>query len=102
MRPPFSGFVSWSEDPSWQLDERVISRQVEPLNVENIRKRLHEDGRPFVIRLSDGRKFPIPHQDFIALGKHAVLVIDQDGYGVSIDPLHIVSLDDTRVKKNGR
>jgi hypothetical protein len=72
------------------------------MNVENIRKRLHEDSRPFVIRLSDGRKFPIPHQDFIALGKHAVLVVDQGGYGVSIDPLHIVSLDDAPVKKNGK
>ena len=72
------------------------------MNVENIRKRVHEDQRPFVIRLSDGRKFPIPHQDFIALGKHAVLVIDQDGYGVSLDPLHIVSLDDVRVKNGKR
>lgn len=71
------------------------------MNVENIRKRLHEDPRPFVIRLSDGRKFPIPHQDFIALGKHMVFVIDPEGYGVSIDPLHIVSLDDARVK-NGK
>ncbi|HEY6170218.1 MAG TPA: hypothetical protein VI454_19450 [Verrucomicrobiae bacterium] len=55
-----------------------------------------------MIRLSDGRKFPIPHQDFIALGKHAVLVIDRDGYGVSIDPLHIVSLNDARMKNGKR
>ena len=72
------------------------------MNVENIRKRMHEDQRPFVIRLSDGRKFSIPHQDFIALGKHAVLVIDQGGYGVSLDPLHIVSLDDVRAKNGKR
>jgi hypothetical protein len=72
------------------------------MNVESLRKRLHEDPRPFVIRLSDGRKFPIPLQDLIALGKHTVFVVDSDGCGVSIDPLHIVSLDDVRVKKNGR
>ena len=82
------------------LDERFASQQDESMNVENIRKRLHEDTRPCVIRLSDGRKFPIPHQDFIALGKHAVLVIDQEGYGLSIDPLHVVSLDEARV--NGK
>ncbi len=72
------------------------------MDVEIIRKRFHADPRPFVIRLSDGRKFPIPHQDFIALGKHTAFVVDSDGYGVSIDPLHIVPLDDVRVKKNGR
>jgi hypothetical protein len=71
------------------------------MNVEQIRKRVHEDRKPFVIRLSDGRRFSIPHQDFIAIGRHAVVVIDGDGYAVNIDPLHIVSMDDARVK-NGR
>ena len=71
------------------------------MNVEQLRKRVHEDPKPFVIRLSDGRRFAIPHQDFIAIGKHAVVVIDAGGYAVNIDPLHIVSLDDARVK-NGK
>ena len=71
------------------------------MNVEQIRKRLHEDSSPFIIRLSDGRKFPIPHQDYIAIGKHLVIVIRDDDSTVKIDPLHIVSLDDARVK-NGR
>ena len=71
------------------------------MNVEQIRKRLHEDFSPFVIRLSDGRKFRIPHPDYIAVGKHLVIVIDNDDYSVKIDPLHIVSLDDARAK-NGR
>ena len=72
------------------------------MNVEQLRKRLHEDGKPFGIRLSDGRKFPIPHQDFIAIGRHAVVVIDNEGYAVNIDPLHIVSFDDLRVKNGKR
>jgi len=71
------------------------------MNVEQLRKRLHENGKPFVIRLSDGRKFSIPHQDFIAIGRYAVVVIDDDGYAVNIDPLHIVSFDDLQVK-NGK
>ena len=68
------------------------------MNVEQIRKRLHEDPSPFVIRLSDGRKFPIPHEDYIAIGKNLVIVIDDKDASVKIDPLHIVSLDDARVK----
>ena len=71
------------------------------MNVEQIRMRVHENPKPFVIRLSDGRRFPILHQDFIAIGKHVIAVIDPEGFGVNIDPLHIVSLDDARVK-NGR
>jgi uncharacterized protein YrrD len=72
------------------------------MNVEQIRKRVHEDPTPFVIRLTDGRKIPIPHQDYIAIGKHLVIVIAENDSSVKIDPLHIVSLDDVRVKKNGK
>jgi hypothetical protein len=64
------------------------------MNVEFIRKRLHEGFSPFALRLSDGRRYDVPHTDFIAVSKHAVVVIDTDGYPVNIDPLHIVSLDD--------
>ena len=71
------------------------------MNIEQIRKRIHEDSTPFVIRLTDGRKFPIRHQDYIAIGKHLVIVIAEDDSSVKIDPLHIVSLDDALVK-NGK
>ena len=72
------------------------------MNVEQIRKRLHEDLSPFVIRLTDGRKFPVRHQDYIAIGKHVVSVIHDNDSTVKIDPLHIVSLDDVRVKNGGK
>jgi uncharacterized protein YrrD len=72
------------------------------MNVEQIRKRVHEDPTPFVIRLTDGRKFSIPHQDYIAIGKQLVIVIAEDDASVKIDPLHIVSLDDVRAKKTGK
>jgi hypothetical protein len=72
------------------------------MNVEQIRKRVHEDPTPFVIRLTDGRKFSIPHQDYIAIGKQLVIVIAEDDSSVKIDPLHIVSLDDVRAKKTGK
>jgi len=57
------------------------------MNLEQIRKRVHEDRTPFVIRLSDGRRFPIPYQDFIAIGKHLIIVIKDDDSSVNIDPL---------------
>ena len=72
------------------------------MNVDQIRKRLHEDRTPFIIRLSDGRKFPIPHEDYIAIGKNLVIVIDDKDSSVKIDPLHIVSLDDAKVKNGER
>ena len=71
------------------------------MNVEQIHKRLHEDPSPFIVRLSDGRKFPIRHQDYIAVGKNLVVIIHDDDSTVKIDPLHIVSLDDSRTR-NGR
>jgi hypothetical protein len=83
------------------LDERPASWHGDAVNVERIRKRLHEDPSPFVVRLSDGRKFAILHQDYIAVGKNLVVVIHDDDSTVKIDPLHIVSLDDLRAK-NGR
>ena len=36
----------------------------------------------------------MPHTDFVAVSKHAVVVMDNDGFPVNVDPLHIVSLDD--------
>ena len=39
------------------------------MNIEQIRKRVHENPSPFVIRLSDGRRFPISHQDCIAMSR---------------------------------
>ena len=71
------------------------------MNVEQIRNRLHEDPNPFVIRLTDGRRFPVRHQDYMALGAHSVFIVDDDDNTVRIDPLQIVSLDDVR-RKNGR
>lgn len=56
---------------------------------------------PLVIRLTDGRRFRIPHQDSIAIGTNLVIIIDRKDASVRILPLHVVSLDDVRVK-NGK
>ncbi len=65
------------------------------LNLKHIRERLVPDFRPFRISLWDGRSYEIPHRDFIAVGRGLVSVIDQDDIQHTIDPLHIVSIDDT-------
>ena len=64
------------------------------MNVQILIQRLRNGFKPFVLRLSDGRSFPVPHPEFIAVGRHAVVVIDKEGFPVNIDPLHIVSVDD--------
>jgi hypothetical protein len=62
--------------------------------IAQIKKRLENGFTPFALRLTDGRRYEIPQRDFIALSERTVLVIDTDGWGVTINPLHIVSVDD--------
>ena len=62
--------------------------------VEQIKKRLDTGFSPFALRLSDGRRFVVPHRDFIAVSPKVVVVIGQDELAVTINPIHIVSVDD--------
>lgn len=62
--------------------------------IEQIKKRLNNGFMPFALRLTDGRRFEIPQRDFIALSPNVVMIIDADGWGVSINPLHIVSVEE--------
>ncbi len=63
--------------------------------IEQIRNRLHNGFHPFTLELSNGKKFRVPHEDFIALHPKVVVVIDQRGISHTINPLHIVSIDET-------
>ncbi|MEK7685922.1 MAG: hypothetical protein AAB466_10920 [Verrucomicrobiota bacterium] len=69
------------------------------MNVQLIVQRLRNGFKPFTLQLSDGRSFPVPHPEFIAVSRHAVVVMDKEGFPVSIDPLHIVSVDDRPATK---
>ena len=62
--------------------------------IDQIKKRLENGFVPFALRLSDGRRFEVPHRDFIAVSPKVVVVIDDDQLAVSISPIHIVSIDD--------
>lgn len=68
------------------------------MNIEKIRKHLSGGFRPFVIRTSDGREFPVPHPEFIALGKSDVAVVDRSGDINILEGLHIVSLKAPKAK----
>lgn len=64
------------------------------MNLAEIRKRLDNGFRPFVIRTSDGREFAVPHKEFLFLTRRCVVVADQEGFVDILDPLHITSLRD--------
>lgn len=67
---------------------------VSMLNLNPVRERLAQRFVPFFIHLTDGRKFRIPHPDFIAVGRGVVSVIDSRDVTHTLDALHIVSLAD--------
>ena len=71
------------------------------MNVEHIRTRLKDGFRPFAVVTSSGGKYPVPHPEFILLTPRTVVVADQNGYAVVLDPLHIVGLEDIPTRKNG-
>ena len=62
------------------------------MSIDKIRKRLTGGFRPFVLRTSDGREFPVPHPEFIAVGKSDVAVVDKTGDINVLEALHIVSI----------
>ena len=66
--------------------------------VDQIKERLRNGFHPFTLELSSGRKLLVPHEDFIALNPKVVVVIDQKGISHTINPLHIVSIDETAAK----
>ena len=62
--------------------------------LDQIKDRLRNGFRPFTVRLSDGREFVVPHRDFIAFNPKIVVVIDEKGISHTINPIHIVSIDE--------
>ena len=64
------------------------------MNLDRIRDRLGNGFKPLVIELSSGRRVPVPHPDFIMLGKNFVVVMSEDDSVRTIDALHIASIAD--------
>ena len=73
------------------------------MNSNLIRERLNGDTEPFVFRLSDGTRVPVAHPDFVAASPGQVVVIDAKTEGITrIDPLHVVAIEEKKVKTNGK
>lgn len=70
--------------------QRILSGVV----IRKIREHLEPDFRPFAIRLSDGRRFEVPHGDFLALTSRTIVVIDNKDVSHTVSPLHVVSIED--------
>jgi len=62
--------------------------------IDQIKKRLDNGFAPFALRLSDGRCLAVAHRDFIALSPKVVVGDWRGSLAVTINPLHIVSVDD--------
>ncbi len=72
------------------------------MNLEEIRRRLQGGFKPFTLHLSDGRKYDVPHPEFIMVTRRSVAVADPHGFIDVLDPLHIVSVKDLVPRKARR
>jgi hypothetical protein len=61
------------------------------MNRELIRQQFIGQG-PFLIRTSDGKEFPVPHPEFVLIGRHNIVIENATGLLDIIDPLHVVSI----------
>jgi hypothetical protein len=61
------------------------------MNVERVRHRLSEKG-PHILRTSDGREYPVPHPEFVLVGRRNIVVEEENGFINIIDPLHVVAI----------
>ena len=61
------------------------------MNREMIRQQLVGQ-KPLTIRTSDGKEFPVPHPEFVLVGRHNIVIEDKKGLLDILDPLHVVSI----------
>jgi hypothetical protein len=67
--------------------------------LDHIRERLHNGFQPFALITTDGRRFEVPHQDFVAVGKNIIVLLDETDHSTKIDALHIVSIEDLPIRR---
>jgi len=70
--------------------------------LEEIRRRLQGGFKPFTLHLSDGRKYDVPHPEFVLVTRRSVAVADAQGFIDVLDPIHIVSVKDWVPRKSRR
>jgi hypothetical protein len=64
------------------------------MDLNSIRNMLRaEPFRAFDLCLADGRRIAVHHPEFVAMNNRVVLVIDEESYTTTLEPLLIVSLE---------
>lgn len=69
------------------------------MNLKHIRERVQNGFRPFQIITSSGRRYLVPHPEFIMIGKSVVAVMASNEVVHTIDALHITAVEDLPAKK---
>ena len=72
------------------------------MNTERIRQKLTNGFRPFALQLSSGKRYLVPHPEFIMVGRNVVAVLGKDDSVATIDALHIVAIEDHPAAKRRR
>jgi hypothetical protein len=70
------------------------------MNISLIRKHLGKHG-PHVVRTSDGNEYRVPHPEFVLIGRHNLVIEEEDGNLEILDPVHVVAIRRLRAK-NGK
>ena len=69
------------------------------MNTERIRQRLSNGFRPFALQVSSGKRYLVPHPEFILIGRNVVAVLGKDDSVTTIDALHIAAIEDLPVSQ---
>jgi len=72
------------------------------VDLERIRHRVSGGGfQPFALRTSDGREYAVRHPEMVLIAPRSLAVVDRDGEIVTLDALHIVTIQNLRARTNG-
>lgn len=64
------------------------------MDLNSIRNALRKEPfQPFDLCLADGRRVSVHHPEFVAMNKRVVVVLDEESFSTTIEPLLIVSLE---------
>ena len=73
------------------------------MDLNSIRSALREQPfQPFELCLADGRRVPVKHPELVAMNNRVVVVLDEESFTRTIEPLLIVTIEPLSKKhKNG-
>lgn len=89
-----SPVFSWDDDDDDDDEDEHEKQQALSSQLEAARRYIEAiPFQPFIINLSDGRKFEIHEPELVALGSKRIIITSDDYTCAFIDPLLIVSMD---------